>query len=144
MYKYKYKHQVSGVECQVSNSKYTISAIKVLVPFLKVPALCPKPHTSPQWESTLTWPWAISLHRCVANASEGPKTMESLSAERPMAPKHRKTKTKIAHGLLCPSRDPPKVIPWLPGLPQGPPDAIPEPSRALPEPSQGSPGALCK
>ena len=37
---------------------------------------------------------------------------------------------------------PPKVLPCLPGLSQGPPDAILEPSRALPRPSHGCPGAL--
>ena len=56
-------------------------------PPFRFPALGPKPQKLPKGRSTQTWPWAISLHRRSARASEGPKTLENVSSERPMAPR---------------------------------------------------------
>ena len=66
-----------------------------------------------------------SIGKRKLRASDGPKTLENVSSN---------------HSWPLPR--PPRVLPWLPGLSQGPPDAIPEPSRAFPAPSRASPGVL--
>ena len=90
---------------QVSSNKYTVSAIKVLVPSLKVPALGPKPPKIPKGgvvlnsalggftaqapSESVRGPKFIGKRKL--RASDGPKVLENVSSERPRAQQYGKT-----------------------------------------------------
>ena len=120
----------------MSSIKYTVSAIKVLVPLLSgSPPKARKPKNTMKRCSPLTCPWTISLHTRQSRASGGPNTLENVCSNGHMRPNGWKTQVQITHGLPSTSYGPHEPSWHLLGPFRGNPGN-------LPELSEGPPGAL--